>query len=755
MSERIEELISQMTLEEKATLCTGAGPWTTTPILRLGIPELIVSDGPHGVRRVARLNEMASPSLPATCFPTASCLAATWNTDLVRAVGKAIGEEARALEVDVVLGPGTNMKRTPLCGRNFEYFSEDPYLSGELAASYIQGVQGEGVGTSLKHYAVNNQEFQRFSISAEVDERALREIYLPAFEQAVKKARPWTVMCSYNKVNGIYASEHHRLLTEILKEEWGFEGLIVSDWGAVHDRVASLQAGLDLEMPGPKLRHTQAVIEAVRSGKLKESKLNEAVRRILQIVFKAAETPKGGRFDTQAHHALARKAASEGMVLLKNEGLLPLRNPRHIAVIGRSALYPQFQGGGSSNVNPTQVDIPLEELRKVAADAVLTYSEGYPAGLEEDPKHIEEAVAQAQKAEVALVFAALPPAVESEGYDRPYLGLTPQQVALIQAVSRAQPRTVVVLNTGSAVEMGPWIEGVGAVLQGWLMGQAGAGAIADILFGRINPSGKLAETFPLRLQDTPAYLNFPGENGQVRYGEGLFIGYRYYDAKEVPVLFPFGHGLSYTTFEYRDLRVSAEVFKDTEGITISLEVSNTGQVAGQETVQVYVRDVKSKLVRPVKELKGFAKLELQPGETRTVSVPLDFRAFAYYHPGYKRWITEDGEFEILVGASAGDIRLRKTVTLESTLDLPSLLNIESTPREWLEDKRGRAVLEPILNNLVQQMGAAMGTGEQAIGMDMMGFILDTPLRSVLEFQESLLPAAAEEIVQELLEQVRR
>ncbi|ADH62395.1 glycoside hydrolase family 3 domain protein [Allomeiothermus silvanus DSM 9946] len=497
------------------------------------------------------------------------------------------------------------------------------------------------------------------------------------------------------------------------------------------------------------------MIEAVRSGKLKESKLNEAVRRILQIVFKAAETPKGGRFDKEAHHALARKAASEGMVLLKNEGLLPLRNPRRIAVIGRSALYPQFQGGGSSNVNPTQVDIPLEELRKVATDAVLTYSEGYPAGLEEDPKRIEEAVAQAQKAEVALVFAALPPAVESEGYDRPYLGLTPQQVALIQAVSRAQPRTVVVLNTGSAVEMGPWIEGVGAVLQGWLMGQAGAGAIADILFGRINPSGKLAETFPLRLQDTPAYLNFPGENGQVRYGEGLFIGYRYYDAKEVPVLFPFGHGLSYTTFEYRDLRVSAEVFKDTEGITISLEVSNTGQVAGQETVQVYVRDVKSKLVRPVKELKGFAKLELQPGETRTVSVPLDFRAFAYYHPGYKRWITEDGEFEILVGASAGDIRLRKTVTLESTLDLPSLLNIESTPREWLEDKRGRAVIEPILNNLVQQMGAAMGTGEQAIGMDMMGFILDTPLRSVLEFQESLLPAAAEEIVQELLEQVRR
>lgn len=753
MSERIEELIYQMTLEEKAALCTGAGPWTTTPIPRLGIPELIVSDGPHGVRRVANLNEMASPSLPATCFPTASCLAATWNTDLVRAVGKAIGEEARSLEVNVVLGPGNNMKRTPLCGRNFEYFSEDPYLSGELAASYIQGVQGEGVGTSLKHYAVNNQEFQRFSISAEVDERALREIYLPAFEQAVKKAQPWTVMCSYNKVNGIYASEHHRLLTEILKEEWGFEGVVVSDWGAVHDRVASLQAGLDLEMPGPKPRHTQAVIEAVQSGKLDESKLNEAVRRILRTVFKAAETPKGGSFDKEAHHALARKAASEGMVLLKNDGVLPLTNLRRIAVIGRSAQHPHFQGGGSSFINATKVDVPFEEIQKLADEAELTYAEGYPADLSVEPPLIDEAVEVAQAAEVALVFIALPPAIESESYDRTDLNLTPHQVALIQAVTKVQPKTVVILNNGSAIAMSEWIGGTAAVLEAWMMGQAGGGAIADILFGQVNPSGKLAETFPLRLADTPAYLNFPGENGQVRYGEGLFIGYRYYDTKEVPVLFPFGHGLSYTTFKYRDLRVSAETFKDTEGLIVSLEVTNTGKVAGKETVQVYVRDVKSKLVRPVKELKGFAKLELQPGETQTVSVPLDFRAFAYYHPGHKRWVTEDGEFEILVGASAADIRLGKTVTLESTLDLPSLLNIESTPREWLEDKRGRAVLEPILNDIAQQMGAAMGAGEQAIGMDMMGFILDTPLRSVLGFQENLLPTSAEEIVRGLLEQV--
>jgi len=753
MSERIEELIYQMTLEEKAALCTGEGPWTTTPLPRLGIPPLIVSDGPHGVRRVANLSEMASQSLPATCFPTASCLSATWDVDLIRKVGQAIGEEARALEVGVILGPSNNMKRTPLCGRNFEYFSEDPYLSGELAASYIHGVQSAGVGTSLKHYAANNQEFQRFRISAEMDERTLREIYLPAFETAVKKAQPWTVMCSYNKVNGTHASEHRELLSEILRDEWGFEGLVVSDWGAVHDRVASLEAGLDLEMPGPKPRQVQAVIEAVRSGKLDESKLNAAVWRILRVIFKAADTPKGGSFDREAHHALARRAAAEGMVLLKNDGILPLSSVRRIAVVGRSAKHPHFQGGGSSFIHPTKVDVPFDEIQKLADGAELTYAEGYPADLSVQQDLIEEAVKLAQAAEVALVFIALPPAIESEGYDRPDLNLTPHQVQLIQAVTKVQPKTVVILNNGSALAMSEWIDGAAAVLEAWMMGQAGGGAIADILFGKVNPSGKLAETFPLKLPDTPAYLNYPGENGQVRYGEGLFIGYRYYDAKEVPVLFPFGHGLSYTTFEYRNLRLSAQTFKDTTGLTLTLEVTNTGPAAGKETVQVYVRDVKSKLVRPVKELKGFAKVELEPGETQTVSVPLGFRAFAYYHPGYKGWITEDGEFEILVGASAADIRLRETVTLESTLTLPSLLDLESTTREWLEDKQGKALLEPVLNDIVRQMEAAMGAGEQVIGMDMMSFLLDMPLKSVLGFQEHLLPVSAEEVVRGLLEQV--
>jgi beta-glucosidase len=496
----LQSILEQMTLEEKAALCTGASAWTTTPVERLGVPEMLVSDGPHGVRRVPDVH--------------------------------ALGE------------------------------------------------QSQGVGTSLKHYAANNQEFQRFSISADVDERTLREIYLPAFEAAVKKARPWTVMCAYNKLNGTYCSEHRELLVDILKDEWGFEGLVVSDWGAVRDRVAALQGGVDLEMPGPRDRRVKAVVDAVRSGALDEAVLNESVRRILRVVFKAAETPKGGELDAAAHHALARKIAAEGMVLLKNNGVLPLQNPRRIAVIGRAAKEPHFQGGGSSRINPTQVDIPFDELRQAAREVELTYAEGYPADDSSQPALIDEAVAAAQTAKVALIYVALPGFKESEGYDRADLDLTAQQVTLIKAVTNVQPNTVVILNNGSAVAMDEWLGGTAAVLEAWMMGQAGGGAIADVLLGRVNPSGKLAETFPLKLAHTPAYLNYPGGNGQVRYGEGIFIGYRYYNAKDLPVLFPFGHGESYTTFAYNSPQVSSDTFKDVDGLTVSVDVTNTGQVAG-------------------------------------------------------------------------------------------------------------------------------------------------------------------------------
>ncbi len=561
----IQSIIAQMTLEEKAALCTGASPWTSVPVERLGIPEMIVSDGPHGVRRVPDVNEMAVKSLPATCFPTASCLASTWDVDLIGKMGEALGEECIALNVDVLLGPGANMKRSPLGGRNFEYFSEDPYLAGELAASIINGIQSKGVGTSLKHYAANNQEFQRFSISAEVDERTLREIYLPAFEKAVKQAQPWTVMCSYNKVNGTFASEHYHLLTEILKNEWGFEGLVVSDWGAVRDRVAALKAGLDWEMPGPQDRRVKAVVEAVRSGELDEAVLDELVRRILRIVFMAKETPKNGTFDVDAHHELAHKIASEGMVLLKNNGILPLKDQQHIAVIGRAAENAHFQGGGSSHINPTKVAVPFKELQAQAGNAELTYAEGYPTDNSFRQEMIDQAVTIAQSADVAVLYIALPTFKESEGYDRPDLDLTDQQIALIKAVAKVQPNTVVVLNNGAPVAMSAWIDDVAAVLESWMMGQAGGAAIADVLFGRVNPSGKLAETFPLKLADTPAHLNWPGGAGEVHYGEGLFIGYRYYDAKEMPVLFPFGYGLSYTTFAYSNAKVSAKSFKDVDG----------------------------------------------------------------------------------------------------------------------------------------------------------------------------------------------
>ena len=757
----IQSLIEQMTLEEKAALCTGASAWTTTPVERLGIPELVCSDGPHGVRRQANVHAVGEKSLPATAFPTYSSMASTWNVDLMKQVGQALAEECIALNVDVLLGPGVNMKRSPLCGRNFEYYSEDPYLAGEMAAAMIEGVQSKGVGTSIKHFAANNQEFERFSISAEVDERTLREIYLPAFEKAVKQARPWTVMCAYNKLNGTFASEHKYLLTDILKNEWGFEGLVVSDWGAVRDRVAALKGGLDWEMPGPQDRRVKAVVEAVRSGELDEAVLDESVRRILRIVFMSKETPKQGMFDIEAHHALAQQAAAEGMVLLKNNGLLPLKAPQQIAVIGRSAETPHFQGGGSSHINPTRVTVPLNAMKLAAGEAEFAYAEGYPENNDIRQDMIDEAVATATSADVAVLFIALPTFKESEGYDRKDIDLTEQQVLLIKAVSAAQPSTVVVLNNGSAVAMSEWIDGVAAVLEGHMMGQAGGGAIADILFGKVNPSGKLAETFPYKLSDTPAFTQFPGELGKVYYGEGLYIGYRHYDARQIPVLFPFGYGLSYTTFEYSNAKLSAETFKDVDGLTVSVDVTNTGSMAGKETVQVYVRDQAASVSRPVKELKGFAKVSLQPGETKTVTITLDFRAFAFYHVKHKTWVAESGDFDIFIGASSADIRCTLKATLQSTQQLPCILDKTSTVNDWLADPRGKVVIGPLYAQMEAESRKRFGGqdryGEKeedsGLGMgNIMDMLNDMPLVSVLAFQQASLQNSPEEIVEGMLHQ---
>ncbi len=665
-----KNIISQLTLEEKASLCSGLNFWYLKGIKRLGIPSIMVTDGPHGLRKQAGdadhigLNE----SVPATCFPTASALAATWNRDLIYQVGEALGEECRQEKVGVILGPGANIKRSPLCGRNFEYFSEDPYLTGEIAKSHINGVQSQGIGTSLKHYAVNNQEYRRMTIDAIIDERALREIYLTGYEIAIKEAQPWTVMCAYNKINGTYASDHKKLMRDILKEEWEHEGLVVTDWGAMNDRPVALAAGTELEMPGSPNGNDAKIVAAVRAGRLDESVLDESVERILSIIFNAAETlSEDYAYDPQEHHALARKVAGESAVLLKNDdNVLPLEENAKIALIGRFAKTPRYQGGGSSLMNPTRLDNLYDEMVKLAGDKNLTYAPGYTEkGDLADDDLIRTAVDITKEADVAVICAGLTDLYETEGLDRTHMQMPPGHDALIKAVAAAHKKVVVVLSNGSPVEM-PWASDVPGILEGYLGGQAGAGAIADILFGKVNPSGKLAETFPLKLEDNSSYHYFPGGPATVEYRESIYVGYRYFDIVEQDVLFPFGYGLSYTTFEYSDLRLSQDQISESDTLTATLKVKNTGEVAGKEIIQLYVRDVESSVFRPIKELKGFAKVELQPGEEKIVSIELGQRAFAFYNPELKDWQVESGKFEIMVGASSRDIRLKTTVEVTTS-----------------------------------------------------------------------------------------
>jgi beta-glucosidase len=734
---RAARLVAEMTIEEKASLLTGATGWTTAGVPRLGIQPVVVADGPHGVRRVHDLESFDTEvAVSATCFPTASSLAASWDPALLRSVGVAIGVEARALGVDVVLGPGVNIKRTPLCGRNFEYFSEDPFLAGELAVGHIEGVQWQGVGASLKHYAVNNQETRRFTVDAQLDERTLREIYLPAFEAAIRRAKPWTVMCAYNQINGTLGSEHRYLLTDILRGEWGFDGLVMSDWGAVRDRVAAVVAGLDLEMPGPRPHRVTTVIEARREGRLGQAYVDTAAARVVALAMRAAKAPSGDGFDVDLHHELARRAAAEGMVLLKNDGLLPLRGVARLAVVGRAARTPHYQGTGSSHITPTRLDEPLAEIIRLAGDADVAYADGYPDGPEGRPDLILEAASVAADADAAIVFATLPAWKEIEGADRTDIDLPAQQVSLIKAVAAAQPRTVVVLNNGSAVAMAEWIGPVAAVLEAWMMGQAGGGALADVLFGRVNPSGRLAETFPLRLEDTPGYLNFPGDQDVVRYGEGLFVGYRWYDARGIDVQFPFGHGMSYTTFDYSNVRASRAELGPDEGVEVSLEVTNVGDVAGQEVVQVYVRERAPTVRRPEKELKGFTKVAVEPGRTVTVTIPLEPRAFAHYDP-VSAWVSDPGEYEMLVGASSRDIRGWVTIRLgENAPRRTSLLTRYSTLGDWLADPRGRPLAEELLDRLGPALARVLGSlpdSPAEIAPLALTFLESMPVPTVVEF----------------------
>lgn len=759
MKRDVKAIIREMTLEEKAGMCSGKDFWHLKGVERLGIPEVMVSDGPHGLRKQAEeadhlgLNE----SIKAVCFPTACATACSFDRDLLEEMGERIGDECQAEDLSVILGPVVNIKRSPLCGRNFEYFSEDPYLASQMAAAHIKGVQSKNVGTSIKHFAANNQEHRRMSCSSEIDERTLREIYLAAFETAIKEAKPDTVMCSYNRINGEFASENHWLLTEVLRDQWGFEGYVMSDWGAVNDRVKGLKAGLELEMPGSGGNTDKEIVEAVKNGELEEAVLDRAVERILNIVFKFTDNRQEGKFDLEEDHKLAAKIAGESMVLLKNEGVLPLpAQGKKIAFIGKFAETPRFQGGGSSHINSFKITSALEAVKEVAE---VTYAQGYDVKEDViDQAMLNQAVETAKKADVAVIFAGLPDAFESEGYDRTHMRMPDCQNTLISEIAKVQENVVVVLHNGSPVEM-PWADQVKGILEAYLCGQAVGQAEVDILFGKVNPSGKLAETIPYKLSDNPSYLNFPGDGQKVEYKEGVFVGYRYYDTKEMPVRYPFGYGLSYTTFEYSDLQLSSDKIKDTDKLKVTLKVKNTGNRAGKEIVQLYVADKTGAASRPVKELKNFVKVELQPQEEKTVEMELDKRSFAWYNTDIHDWYAASGEYEILAAASSRDIRLKKTVYVESTTELPMHIHMNTTIGELLENPKTKAVVEGMTDSLIQHMGGSSeeenSAASEAITKEMsLKMMENSPLRSMRSFM-GMTTEEIQEFIQKLQEAADR
>lgn len=757
----VKKLVNELTLEEKASLCSGADFWHTKAIDRLNIPAAMVSDGPHGIRKQESLADHmgVAESIKAIGFPTASAMACSFDRDLLHKVGDALGEECVAEDLAVLLGPGINMKRSPICGRNFEYYSEDPVVAGELGAAFVNGVQEHGVGTSLKHFAANNQEWRRMSISAEIDERTLREIYLAAFETVVKKAQPWTIMCSYNRINGVYSCENDWLLNKVLRDEWGFEGLVMTDWGAMDERVPSLKAGLDLEMPDCHGETDKLIVKAVQSGELEEPVLDTAVERILTMVDKYLTARKGidpasmvhplpssveRGYDVAAHHALARTTAEQSAVLLKNEDILPLQKDKKIAFIGEFAKVPRIQGGGSSHINNTSVESALD-----AAGDSVSYAQGFHIDEETtDETLLQEAITLAKESDVAVIFAGLPDSFESEGFDRTHLNMPANQNELIARISEVQPNVVVVLHSGSPIAM-PWLDKVAGVLQMYLAGQASGGAAVNLLFGDATPCGKLAETFPLHLEDNPSYLNFPGNREKVCYQEGVFIGYRYYDKKKMDVLFPFGYGLSYTDFTYSNMKVTVngknaadvDVIKETDEIVVSADITNIGNCDGAEIVQLYIKNPVVYEIRPEKELRDFAKVFLKAGETKTVTFTLNARAFSYYETRIHDWYAESGDYEILLASSSRDIRLQYTVSITGSKKIPFVADYITTCEDVeLFAKDGSA-----LDEMLRRSGFAEATdhdGDDSMGSgtaDMMkAMFTGTPLHSILSFSSEEL-----------------
>lgn len=737
--------LTSLTLEQKAALLSGRDFWSTKEIPEAGIPSIVLTDGPHGIRRQTGGSDHLgiNAAEPSTCFPPAVAVGSSWDPEIARQVGAAVGREALAFGVSVVLGPGVNIKRSPLCGRNFEYYSEDPLLSGVLGAAHVAAMQEVGPGASVKHFAANNQEHERMRISSDVDERTLREIYLPAFERVVTEAHPATVMASYNKINGVYASQNPWLLTDVLRTEWGFAGAVVSDWGAVSDRVAAVAAGMDLEMPGSGGSTDQQIVDAVRSGRLDESVLDEAVRRVVQL----ARLPHtaSGELDVEGHHALARTLAADSIVLLKNEqATLPLGAPSRIAVVGAFAVEPRFQGGGSSHINATRTDAALDTIRERAGARGIgvEYAPGFVlADAEGAEQHRREAVSVASGAGVAIVFAGLSDREESEGFDRTTLSLPGAQIAVIREVAAVAERTVVVLSNGGVVSLEGWHDEVDAIVEGWLLGQAGGSAIADVLFGVVNPSGHLAETIPLRLQDNPSWNNFPGEQGHVRYGEGVMVGYRHYETAAQPVRYPFGYGLSYTTFETGDLRVET-TGSDTAAVTVT--VTNTGAVAGKHVVQLYVSTTAGPVRRAARELRAFTKVRLEPGESRTVEFALDRRAFAYWDIESAGWVVPAGDYAIQIGEDVSRIVAEQTITLAGDIRVRPL-TLESAVGEWF----AHPVVGPVL---MQGLSAGM-TDEQRKhseeNPDELKMVESMPMRQFLAFTGGAFPPEALEQLMQL------
>ncbi len=663
----IHAILGRLSLEQKAQMCSGKDFWNLVGYEDLGIPSIMLTDGPHGLRKQEGKGDHAglSESVPAVCFPSAAAIASSWDEELIEEMGSLLADECRQEKVAILLGPGANIKRSPLCGRNFEYFSEDPVLSGKLAAAHIRGVQKRGIGASLKHFAANNQEHRRMTIDTIVDNRALREIYLTGFEIAVKEGKPDTVMNAYNRLNGVYCSEHKTLLTDILRKEWGHRGFVVTDWGAENDRVEGLIAGQELEMPGPSEHNTSLIIDAVRSGSLAEEVLDEAVRRILAVVLRTYKTlSEPFRYDEEDHHQAARRILTESAILLKNDSLLPLEAGGSLAVIGEFAKIPRYQGSGSSLIRPTRIDSAWDAMLEFCKNITeLSYAPGYRAHDEAaHPQLIQEAVSVAARCETAVIFAGLPDISESEGFDRKHLDLPDGHRRLIEEVAKVNLNCIVVLSNGSPVTM-PWIENVGAVLETYLGGQAWGSAVVDLLFGRVNPSGKLAESFPLRLEDVPSTVNFPGGTNSVVYAESVYVGYRYYDKAGTPLLFPFGHGLSYTVFEYSDLSITGP--DDGGAVQAKFTVCNSGSVSGKEIVQLYIRDIESSVFMPDKQLKAFSKISLEPGECRELILQLTRRDFSFWDAGAEKWAVEAGDFEILIGSSSRDIRLQAVLNIKN------------------------------------------------------------------------------------------